>query len=187
MKVATCKIQGITPYSQSAPILTEKKNKEAAKEFEKRIWRERMHVNDDGNVFIPMMAFKHVMSDVAMYLSEKIEGKGNNTWTKHFTAGVLPMGDADLGVKADTIKGEWIFCSSDGKPGGRSKVWKCFPVVPKWECEIQYHIADDIIYEEVFTRYLRQAGALIGIGRWRPRNGGLYGRFKVLTVYWQED
>jgi hypothetical protein len=45
---------------------------------------------------------------------------------------------------------------------------------------------DDTITEEVFKSHLQQAGQLIGIGRWRPRNNGMYGRFVVNSMTWEE-
>ena len=52
-------------------------------------WRERLHVNSDGYVFIPPMAFKNCISEIAKYRSDKIPGKRNATYTKHFESGVL--------------------------------------------------------------------------------------------------
>jgi hypothetical protein len=34
----------------------------------------------------------------------------------------------------------------------------------------------------VFEHHLHEAGKFIGIGRFRPRNNGFYGRFDVLGV-----
>ena len=187
MKTAICTLQSVTAYSQNRAIQSEKKNKESAADWERRCWRERMHVNSSGNVVIPAMAFKHVLADIAAYLSEKIKGKGNNTWTKHFQSGVLPMADVDTGYKASDVQGEVISVPIDGKRGGKSRVPKTFPVIPKWSGQIEFHIGDDSITEEVFKRYLTQAGYLIGVGRWRARNGGLYGRFEVKSIKWKDD
>jgi hypothetical protein len=38
------------------------------------------------------------------------------------------------------------------------------------------------IDEEVFRMMLKHAGTFIGLGRWAPRNAGLYGRFAVKNV-----
>jgi hypothetical protein len=45
-------------------------------------------------------------------------------------------------------------------------------------------VLDETVTEEVFRNVLEQAGAFIGIGRFRPRNNGFYGRFKVEAIAW---
>lgn len=56
----------------------------------------------------------------------------------------------------------------------------CYP----WKGRVTYHILDDVIAPEVFEQHLRDAGNFIGIGRFRPRNNGYYGRFKLNKVSW---
>ena len=59
------------------------------------------------------------------------------------------------------------------------------PVVRKWSGDLMVYILDDNITEEVFAYHLKQAGAFIGIGRFRPRNRGFYGRYSVKDIIWQ--
>ena len=91
-----------------------------------------------------------------------------------------------LPVKKDDIDGKWVLVPSNGISGTGSKVLKCFPNVPHWKGEATYHILDDTITESVFRRHLEKAGMFIGIGTWRPRNKGLWGRYKVNSIDWQE-
>ena len=35
----------------------------------------------------------------------------------------------------------------------------------------------------VFRKHLEEAGKFIGIGRFRPRNNGFYGRFEVKEIH----
>ena len=44
-----------------------------------------------------------------------------------------------------------------------------------------------MVTEDVFKQHLIEAGQFIGIGRWRPRNNGQYGRFIVEKVEWEEQ
>jgi hypothetical protein len=37
---------------------------------------------------------------------------------------------------------------------------------------------------EIFERCLKEAGNLIGVGRFRPQNGGYFGRFTVKSIKW---
>lgn len=82
MKTAVCKLVSVSPYSQSRHYTTEKLPKESARDYEARTWRDRAHINEDGFVFIPPMAFKNCLSEIAKYLSEQIPGKGKATYTK---------------------------------------------------------------------------------------------------------
>jgi len=130
------------------------------------------------------MAFKNCVSEVAKYLSVQIKGKGKSTYTKHFEAGLLVMDPLVLPIKRDDVEGEWLFVPSDGKRGSGKRVDRCFPLIREWSGDVTFYVLDDIITPEVFEEHLRQAGNFIGIGRFRPRNNGYYGRFKVKKVVW---
>lgn len=182
MKTVIATLQSVSPYSQSRFHNTDKLEKESADDYEKRTWMERCHYNKDGHVFIPPMAFKNCLSEIAKYLSMQIPGKGKATYTKHFESGVLVMDPVVLPYKRGNIDGEWLHVPSDGKRGGSKRVPKCFPFFPEWRGDVSFHLLDDTITEEVFKYHLEQAGKFIGIGRFRPRNNGYYGRFKVNEV-----
>lgn len=185
MKTATATLKSVSPYSQSKFHDTPKLDKESGGDYEVRTWRERQHVDDKGNIYIPPMAFKNCIAEAAKFLSEKIPGKGKATYTKHFEAGVLVMDPVPLGVKKDDVPGEWFFVPSDGRRGGGSRVKRCFPVVREWTGEVVFHVLDDTITEDVFQHHLSEAGKFIGIGRFRPRNNGFYGRFTVDKIKWE--
>jgi hypothetical protein len=170
-------IEGTSPYSQGRPVMSEHGKQEDFREFEERTWRERMHTASDGKVFIPPMAIKCCLQETAKYLSESIPGKGNNTYTKHFEAGIMVVDPMLLNVKAADVAGEWLFVPSDGTSGGGKRVWKCFPTIPAWNTSATIYILDPIITEEVFKNYVGYAGRFIGMGRFRPRKKGYYGRF----------
>jgi hypothetical protein len=181
MKTAIGHIVGVSPYSQSRAIQSKKNTGEASDAFEERTWRERLHVNNEGNVFIPPMAIKNMLSDCARFLSESVPGKGKATYTKHFDAGIMVIQPADLGIKADEVKSERLFVPSDGKKGGSTRVWKTFPFIQKWEADVEIILLDPILIDkpEKVREYLGHSGKFIGLGRFRPRNGGFYGRFEV--------
>jgi hypothetical protein len=86
-----------------------------------------------------------------------------------------------LGIKASEIQGERLFVPSDGKRGGGKRVWKSFPVVPKWKTEATIYLIDPLLIAkpEKVEEYLVHAGKFIGMGRFRPRNNGFYGRFEI--------
>lgn len=184
MKTAVAHLSSVSPYSQSRHHMTEKPEKETHADFEKRIWREKLHANKDGFVFIPPMAFKNCISECAKFTSRQIPGKGKATYTKHFEAGVLVPEPLVLPIKKDDVVGEWLFLPADGKRGSGRRVNKCYPVIPEWSGQVTFMILDDTITKDVFKEHLEEAGRFIGIGRFRPRNNGYYGRFSVDDIKW---
>lgn len=188
MKTATIHMVGTAPYSQSRPYegFTPKLDKERPDDYEERTWRERIHANDDGEVYIPQIAIKNCIAEAAKYLSIQIPGKGKATFTKHFEAGIVPVGgDCLLGIQKDEVEGEPLYLNADGRRGGSTRVWRTMPKIPVgWKATCQFAIIDNVITEEIFKEVAEQAGMLIGIGRWRPRNNGLYGRFDVDKIVW---
>lgn len=184
MRVATVQIEGLAPYSQSRFADVPKLPKESANDHETRTWRERLHANADGFVVIPPMAFKNCLSEVAKYLSVQIPGKGKATYTKHFEAGVIVTEGLTLGVRKADVDGEWLFVPADGKRGSGKRVKKCFPIIREWGGTVVFYIVDETITPDAFEQHLREAGNFIGVGRFRPRNNGYYGRFKVTRVTW---
>ena len=165
-------------YAQDVP----KKDKESAADYEERTWRNRLHVAEDGRIFIPPFAFKNCLDSAAKYLGKQIPGKGKATYTKHFVSGVLVMDPLILPVKNDEVKGEWRYVPADGMPGGSKRVMKCFPVISRWEGSVQIQVLDDTVTCEVLAEHLVQAGQFIGVGSFRPQNRGIYGRFKLVSL-----
>jgi hypothetical protein len=191
MRVATATLESISPYSQSKHYDVPKLGRatgsatESHKDHEARTWRERCHADKDGYLMIPPMAFKNCLAENAKYLSVQIPGKGKSTYTKHFEAGVMVLDGLRLPIKKDDVAGEWLFVPADGRRGSGKRVEKCFPVVQEWAGKVQFHILDDVITPDVFEQHLKDAGNFIGIGRFRPRNNGYYGRFAVKSIAWQ--
>jgi hypothetical protein len=186
MRICRAKLKSVSPYSQSRHYEVPKvdNGKESSSNYEIRTWRERLHYLEDGTIYIPPMAFKNAMSEVAKFLSIKIEGKGAATYTKHFEAGVLVTEPLLLPIKKDDVEGEWLFVPSDGRRGGGKRVSKCFPLIREWEGVVTFYILDETITPEVFDLFLKEAGNFIGIGRFRPKNNGFYGRFEVVSTEW---
>ena len=178
MLTCECLIIGSSPIGFSAPIQSHKKTGERADEFEERTWRERMHVQN-GEVFIPPMALKNCLSDVAKYLQESVPGKGKSTFTKHFEAGVMVIDPLMLGVQADTVTGLRLFVPADGRRGSGKRVWKIFPVINEWKTQATIYVADPVINADKVLEYLEYAGRFIGMGFFRPRNNGYFGRFTI--------
>jgi hypothetical protein len=183
------------PISFSDVLRTPKDKGEKDSVYEERVWRERIHVNPAGSVFIPSMAIKNTIEGASQYLSENIEGKGKATYTKNIRAGILiavsPVllrKDGKAMTLAD-VKPERVFVPSNGKRGGSTRVWKIFGDFFDWHAEVEIHLIDRLLIDdsERIEKYLSHAGTFIGLGRWRPQNGGLYGRFKVTKFAAMKD
>lgn len=189
MKAFVASLASTSEYVQSkyySRSMVPAKEEELHEDYEARTWRERMHVNKDGKVFIPAMQFKNCIAEAAKYKSMKIPGKGNATFTKHFEAGVIVTDPLVLPDQKDEVRGEWMHVPSDGKRGGSKRVMKCFPHISQWEGDVTFYIVDEIITLKVFQEHLIAAGTFVGVGAFRPRNNGICGRFEVLKVVEQE-
>lgn len=181
MLLCKAKLVSASPISFSAPIQSIRNTGESHDDFEQRTWRERLHLDGKGNVFIPPNALKNCLSEVAKYLSESVPGKGSAKFTKLFEAGVMVSDPLDLGVVGKTVPGERLFVPSDGKRGGGKRVWKTFPCIAGWAAAATIYLLDPILIAkpDKVHEYLTHAGKFIGLGRFRPRNNGYYGRFTV--------
>lgn len=195
MKTAIATVEGLSPYSQSRSYQVDHLQGEGFEDYEIRTWRERLHVDPKGEVFIPPMAFKNGLAETAKFLSLGIPGKGKATYTKHFEAGVLAVEPALLGIKAADVGFERLFVPADGRPGSGKRVHKWFPyIAPGWRAEFIFLIFDETVLQTwpetgqtVFEFVLDRFGQFVGIGRFRPRNRGFYGRFAVREFVIVED
>lgn len=174
-------IVGISPYSQSKVIEEPKKTGETPDAYEERTWPLHMHTDAEGNCYIPGGSIKACLSECAKFLSESVPGKGKATYTKHFDAGVLVLDHLSLGIKAKDVKPVRLHLNADGKKGGGKRVWRKYPEIPEWRASGSLYVIDPVLADkpEVVEKYLKHAGSFIGLGRFRPRNGGTNGRFKL--------
>lgn len=186
--IATIQITGMTPLQQSREFLsTEPKQKsETHNDYEKRCWKLRAHVNDDGIVVHPGAAFKQAVVDAAKYLGSQIPGQGKKTYTQKFQSGLTISGDLVTGVHVDKVEQRGVFGSSSGKTGQGGRVWKYFPTITNWGGDLSVQIYDPIITKEILMEHFDAAGKFIGVGTWRPHNGGEHGRFSVKLKSWKE-
>lgn len=184
MKIATVTLASVAPYSQSRAHETPKNDRERPDDYEARTWREKCHYTPEGNVFIPPMSLKMGLDTAAKMLGMQIPGRGKSTFTKFFLSGCLVMDPVVLPVSKADVACDRIYANADGIRGSGKRVWRMFPRVDSWEGKIQYHILADEITKDVFEEHLKQAGAFVGIGRFRPQSGGYYGRYEVKKIAW---
>jgi hypothetical protein len=184
MKQVKVTIEGVAPLGFSKHYEVPKLSKESHNDFEERTWRNRAHTDKEGQIIIPAIFWKNCLRDVGSFLGQKIPGRQNEKYTKHFLSGILVTDPCPLGIHINDVEFEKLFVPSDGKTGGGKRVWKHFPVVHQWSATPLIYILDDTITIPVFEHHFREAGRYIGIGFWRPARGGIKGRFEILKFEW---
>lgn len=184
MKSCTVSLKSVSPYSSSRFVTIPKKEKEGADDYENRVWREKCTTDENGIVCIPAMGFKQALDTAARMLGQKIPGKRNSTYTKHFRAGVIVENNVSIGIRKEDMSQNTIFANADGVRGSGKRVIRHFPTAREWRGKAVFLILDDTITKEVFTDHLREAGKLVGVGQFRPENGGFFGRFEIEEIRW---
>jgi hypothetical protein len=186
MKIVEVTMESTAPYSQSKQHTAPKLDRETHEDYDRRTWREKCTTSDDGVICIPAMALKQCLDTTAKRLGLQIPGKGKSTYTKHFKSGVICEANVPLGVKKDEVGGDTISVNADGVRGSGKRVYRTFPLIPSWSAKATFAIFDDTVTKPIFERHMVEAGRFVGIGRFRPENGGLYGRFKPVEFKWSE-
>ena len=184
MKQYVASIASVCPYFQSRSYEREypKPQKEGHDAYESRTWMYRTHVNDDGQLIIPAEAFQFSIRDGAIYLSEKIPGRGNEKWSKHFVSGILIPDDIVLPERRETAQGQWLYLHANGNRTSGRRVWRKLPFIQQWSGDLGIYVLDDLITEDILKRVIQHAGAFIGVGQNRPQNGGRRGRFRLVEL-----
>jgi hypothetical protein len=193
MQIFECEIVGIAPYSQSRNYEVDALQGEGKNDYYRRTWHNHMHVNQQGCVYIPPNGFKNCLSEAAKFLSIGIPGRGKSTYTKHIESGVqiakpIVLFDADgKPIRGKDVPCERLFLPSDGRRGSGKRIWKYYPMIaPPWSGIVQIIILDDTVLQTsrvtsltILEDIIDGAGKYIGLGRFRPRQNGFYGRFDL--------
>lgn len=182
MKTYQIQLESVSPYSSSRYHNTPRLDKESPDDYEKRTWREKLTTNEAGLVVINPMAFKFAMSSAAKYLGKKIKGKGQSTYGKIFDSGILIIDPLNTGVRKEDAAEVWVHANSDGRRGGGKRVMRCFPTLREWKGTLIVHVLDQTITKDILIEHLEAAGNFKGVGQYRPENGGLNGRFRIVKI-----
>jgi len=186
MKTAIATLKSASPYSPSRQHFTPKLERELNDAYEQRTWREKGHYDPDGHLLIPPMMFKNAIAAAAQYMGMQVPGKGKSTYTKHFEAGVIIPDAITLTQTRENVESITLSQNADGKRGSGTRVMRIFPIVNEWKGQLKILVLDDILTEDVVREHLIRTGQFIGIGRWRPRQGGMNGRFEVEKFTWKD-
>jgi hypothetical protein len=188
--VATLTLASITPYSQSRQHDEAKLEGENHEAFDVRTWRSKLSVatrEGKPTVVIPAHGLHQAIAAAAKYSKRQIPGQGKATWTAKFLSGITLFEDPALNIDPATIGSVTISANADGVRGSGKRVPRRFPILPEWEATFDVFVLDQIITQEVFREMVEIAGMFIGIGRFRPQNGGTNGRFKIKSLVWQDN
>lgn len=188
--VATLTLASITPYSQSRQHDEPKLEGENHEAYDVRTWRSKLSVaTRDGKptVVIPAHGLHQAIAAAAKYSKRQIPGQGKATWTAKFLSGITLFEDPALNIDPTTVGSVTISANADGVRGSGKRVPRRFPILPEWEATFDVYILDPIITQEVFREMVEIAGMFIGIGRFRPQNGGTNGRFRIQSLAWADN
>jgi hypothetical protein len=192
MKICRAYIEGLpgSPYSQSAMHEAEMHDRESHDDYDARTWREKCTTTADGQVAIPAMGLKQCVDLAAQKLGEKVPGRRGATYKSFFTSGVICNADVPIAngkpLTPEDAQMVAIWANSDGVRGSGKRVKRRFPSFDVWHGAAEFTIVDDIITTDVFERTLKSGGLVVGIGRYRPGNGGTNGRYRVTKFEWQD-
>jgi hypothetical protein len=193
MKTAMMTIEGIAPISFSANHTTPKFEGESHADYDARTWREKAHVDANGNVVVPGIVLSKALIATAMQMGEKVPGRGSKRWGSIFKSGILapdpiPLVSNGAPVAKDQLLYVDVYCHADPSKGGAGgRVWRRFPIVHQWSGTATIFVVNDEITETVLKRHLDMTGRINGLGRWRPQSGGEFGRFIVRDFVWADE
>lgn len=194
LRILTVTIEGTTTYSQSRAFDQEslhedwrKRSDETHDAYDARAWREKCTTDETGQIVVPAAAFKQAFDSAAKMLSIQIPGKGKATYTKEVVRGITVFGALPLGVLKDEAVPVRIHANADGIRGSGKRVFKTFPSVPApWGGELEIAVISETIPVDVVERVVKASGRYVGVGRFRPENGGTNGRYSVTNFRWSE-
>lgn len=193
INIASVTISGLSAYSQSRKHDEPKKagGKESPDAYDERTWRSHLTtetVKGKETVVIPAHGMHQALAAAAKYSKRKIVGQGKSTWTQKFNSGITIPQNPSLGIDPKEVIGQQFSCSSTGERGAGKRVTRWYPMImPPWSSTFEVWILDREITQEIFKEMLEICGMFIGIGRFRPENGGYNGRFSVAKFSWAED
>lgn len=188
--IATIHLAGISPLSHSRQHDEPMLERESHEAYDKRTWRSKLNVatvNGKQTVVIPAHAMHQAIAAAAKYSKRQIPGQGKATWTAKFLSGIALLSDPVLNIDPATVKPITISANADGVRGSGKRVPRIFPQILEWETTFDCHILDPIITEPVFKEMLEIAGMFVGLGRFRAEKGGTNGRFKMVSLTWQDN
>lgn len=189
--VATLTLRGTSSMTQSRQHGEPKLEGESHDDYDVRTWRSKLSVEERGGkptIVIPAHGMQQCITAGAQYSKRKIEGKGAATWAKKFTSGIMLTECPALMIDPASVKSVTISANANGRRGPGTRVPRRFPVIPfGWKTTFDVMILDPIITQQIFREMVELAGLFIGLGQFRPENGGTNGRFTIDALEWADN
>jgi len=185
MRTALVTIEGTSPLIQSKRHFVEKPPGVTDEEHDLNTVREKVHYNKDGMCVLSQQALTKCIQESSAHLALKV--KGNQPYKRHFRAGIAIDHSPSIGVHRDDVEVVRILCNPQGNDKGGKQIVRNFPQISKWSATFKIHVLDDVIGNTILEKHLDAAGKFIGMGSFRPQNGGCNGRFKVTKITWENN
>jgi hypothetical protein len=162
--IATFHLEGATPYLPNRFFYFDRLPNESHADHQQRIWREHLHVDRHGEVFIPLDNVERCFREAAKFLGSSPGG---------FSV-IKPI---MLGVKAKDVTSETIVEPNDSRKWLR-------PILPVWGGDVEIIVHDEPWLQPsqrsgntVTQDIVEYAGEHLGFGTLRPKHNGTYGKF----------
>jgi len=186
MSKVVLRLSGIGPLLFGKPVHEDKRDNETHEQKEERTWQMKAHTDGNGKLVMPAASVHKSFIAGGAWLSLKIPGERNKTYTKRLQSGMMPSApycELSNGKKVLTIddcERLPLFVDSTGKKGGSSRVWKFFPKLkPGWWLEASLIVTDECLTEEIILKHAVAAGLHDGLGSMRVGTGGPNGMYTV--------
>jgi hypothetical protein len=176
----------MAPLSQSRQHYTPFKQGESHDVYEERTWREKCHYDENGIIYVPAMAFKQCLDAAATRLSIPDPDSKKARLTKFFVSDVFCEQNMSIGIKKDEIGFVRINAHVDGNRTSGKRVLRTLPQTPQWQGVTSFVVLEPKINHDVFTKVIKYAGRSIGVGQFRPSNGGLNGRYEITNIKFED-
>jgi hypothetical protein len=179
-------IKGVAPLSQSRQHCVPFKEGESHEAYEERTWREKCNYDKDGIVFVPAMALKQAMDAAAKRLAIPDPDNKRANFTKYFVSDVICEANMSIGVHKDAMPSVTINANVNGVRGSGKRVPRTFPQTPTWKGSTSFLVTEEKITPEIFEKVAKTAGQSVGVGQFRPINGGLNGRYEITAIKYEK-
>jgi hypothetical protein len=185
---AVFEVKSVTDLMFGCPTQSPRRDDETYNDHEHRVWREKVPLTDTGQAYINPFAVTNSLVEAAKWLKRKVPGERGAMFGKRFQCGVSPGQKVLLfrkdgkPVRIEDIDPLLLFVPSDGKHGGPKRVERIFPTLHEWTARGSLHVFDGKISEDQLMDHLVCVGQYVGWGAMRVANGGINGRFSVVSL-----
>ena len=176
MKKYKVKIKGISPLLMNKPeeygFDEQWIEKKASTNWEKDALK-KLYIDADERIYTPS---NHVeMALIEAGKKVKVKGQGKATYSKLFGS-MVTIEEFELIHLKQKYE---IFKMLVVIPSTKGRVMRYRPMFKDWEFEFHINFEDEIPAEAI-KECLEIAGKYVGIGDWRPKKKGKFGKFQVV-------